>query len=643
MIQRASIFFILVCASIIPVSAQLSSGGTFSVDKVKGCAPMDVTITLTNPAACSGTPCQVAFDYDGKVTSFKPFTPTNNYQNPGTYVIVLLIGTTNPTLDQITIEVLPDVQPTFDIYICDGATNTVTVKITDTTYDLYTINYSDGFWIQVLSGPGATNTHSFPSPGAKTISVRGQKNGAADNCTPMVQNFTIPPNLNDGFISTLTVLPGGTDIQLDFNNSQFVLYKLEIATNSTTFQPFRDIYNLSTVTLSNLRADNNYYCFRLATFDPCTGSVIGYSNVICSADFDVTAQNGFNAIDWRTTSTGIANYVITKNDATTSFPSFNEVPPTTIKNDASVICSIEYFYQMTSNYGNGSKAISMQKSATAFSTTRPTAVQNITTIVDQNKVNLEWDQDPLFMPADYAIYKSTPGLTTLFARSITTNYTDDNYNTELSTCYQISYKDICGNESDYSLTACPIQLLAAVTGNENVIDLTWNDYTGWTNGVDHYEVHKYDGQGQLIGTLEPTSPPLEGKVMLTDDVIDTVNQVNVYVVHAVPKDDGINNSISNVVTVIKNPNLFSPDVFRPGSGDPRNRVFNVKGHYIQEFELNIFNRWGELIFSTTDRYEGWNGTYHGDMMPETTYAFIARITDSVGKKHEWSGAVLLMK
>jgi gliding motility-associated-like protein len=636
MTRRASIFFILACASFIPVSAQLTSGpnGTFKVDKIKGCAPMDVTITLTDPMACSGgAACVVAFAYDGTVGSFQSFTATHNYPDPGTYVIAVVIGTSG--MDQITIEVLPDIQPTFDIYMCDGPTHTVNVKITDATYDSYTIDYSDGFSIQVPSGAGATNTHSFPTAGPKTISVRGKKNGAEDNCTPMVQNITIPASLNDGFIQTLTVLPGGTDIQLDFNNSQFTLYKLEIATNSTTFQPFRDIYNLSTITLNNLRADDNYYCFRLATFDPCTGSTVGFSNVICSADFNVVAQNGFNAIDWRTTSTGITDYVITKNDATTSFPSFSEVPPATTISDAAVICSIEYFYQLSSNYANGSTAISMQKQAIAFSTTPPTAVQNITTIVAQTKVTLEWDQDPLFLPVDYAIYKATPGLTTLFARSTTTNYIDENYNTELSTCYQISYKDICGNESTYSPRACPIQL-TAVVDNNNSVELNWNAYTGWTNGVDSYFIEKFDSQGQSLQTFTTTSPSL------TDNVTDPINQVYSYIVTAIPNDAGINNSVSNFITIIKDPNLFNPTAFTP-NGDDLNDSFNVTGQYIQEFEMQIFNRWGELIFSTKDPAQGWNGRYLGDLMPEGTYAFIAKITDFAGRTHDRSGAVLLMK
>ena len=255
--------------------------------------------------------------------------------------------------------------------------------------------------------------------------------------------------------------------------------------------------------------------------------------------------------------------------------------------------------------------------------------------MNDNKVDLEWDQDPAFMAADYEVYKAAAGLTNLLARTTTTTYTDENYNTQLSTCYKISYKDICGNESPFAVEACPIQLTAVVDKN-NVIDLAWNAYTGWINGVNDYVVEKFDAQGQLIQTFNTTSP------LLNDNINDPLNQVYMYVVTAIPNDGGINNSVSNVITVIKDANLFYPTAFTP-NGDDLNDYFNVSGQFIQSFELRIFNRWGELIFTTNDPGEGWNGTYHGDLMPEGTYAFIAKIIDFAGKNIDRSGAVLLLK
>lgn len=63
------------------------------------------------------------------------------------------------------------------------------------------------------------------------------------------------------------------------------------------------------------------------------------------------------------------------------------------------------------------------------------------------------------------------------------------------------------------------------------------------------------------------------------------------------------------------PNAFSPD------GDGWNEVFGPDGHYITHFEMQIFNRWGELIYSTNDILAPWDGTYGGSPAPTGVYVY----------------------
>ena len=67
------------------------------------------------------------------------------------------------------------------------------------------------------------------------------------------------------------------------------------------------------------------------------------------------------------------------------------------------------------------------------------------------------------------------------------------------------------------------------------------------------------------------------------------------------------------------------------------------GQYVVAFDMQIFNRWGELLFSTNDIQSGWDGTFRGNEMPEGTYTFIAHITDRAGRTFERSGSVLLLR
>jgi len=52
--------------------------------------------------------------------------------------------------------------------------------------------------------------------------------------------------------------------------------------------------------------------------------------------------------------------------------------------------------------------------------------------------------------------------------------------------------------------------------------------------------------------------------------------------------------------------IFAPNTFTP-NGDKVNDVFRVYGHQIQDFEMAIYDRWGEVVYRSVDMSEGWNG------------------------------------
>lgn len=64
------------------------------------------------------------------------------------------------------------------------------------------------------------------------------------------------------------------------------------------------------------------------------------------------------------------------------------------------------------------------------------------------------------------------------------------------------------------------------------------------------------------------------------------------------------------------PNTVTPD------GDVLNDVFFVYGTDMIDFRLRIFDRWGELIFESTDMAEGWDGTFKGEIVQQDTYVYV---------------------
>jgi gliding motility-associated-like protein len=89
------------------------------------------------------------------------------------------------------------------------------------------------------------------------------------------------------------------------------------------------------------------------------------------------------------------------------------------------------------------------------------------------------------------------------------------------------------------------------------------------------------------------------------------------------------------LTVISGEGIVIPNVFSP-NGDTRNDLFEIQSSGLNEFSLQIFDRWGLLMFETTDINTGWNGkNMAGKLCPEGTYYFILT---AISDTNDWSKA-----
>lgn len=68
-----------------------------------------------------------------------------------------------------------------------------------------------------------------------------------------------------------------------------------------------------------------------------------------------------------------------------------------------------------------------------------------------------------------------------------------------------------------------------------------------------------------------------------------------------------------------------PNAFNPKSTNILNREFKVVGIFggFKSYKMNIFNRWGQMVFESEDPTEGWDGTYNGEDAPIGTYVYSA--------------------
>jgi len=603
-----------------------SQGGRFEVDQVEGCAPFTMNITVRAPSVCNGSnSCDM--DFEGN-NQYQNLALTHTYTQPGTYTLTIIFQASGT--DQITITVKPNIEPAFDIYSCGN--QEAQIKITDTNYDSYRIDYNDGSSeVPVPSGSLARDNHTFPANGLYTIGVRGINNDAADNCATKTDTLNVRPLTATRFQQLEAV--DASHIKLDFAPNYHVQQRLFIAINNEgPFTQLQNEYNVATETLAGVTPDNNYYCFRLDAYDPCHNISLP-SQIICSANFDITPQNNVNKLFWATGSTGVTDFAISR----TPGPSLTAAVAARTLDDTDVQCGTNYTYQLTTSYAYGAKSLSLPKTVTAISTNIPAVIDNISAITGQNSVVLEWLQDPAYTAKEYTIRKSTDnGPFTTAGTSATPSYTDTPYAPQPPSCYTVGYVDACQNNSPVSGVVCPVVLTASLQ-QDNTINLTWSVFNGWKNGVQGYTLEKYNDQGELLSSVD-----IGSGITYSEPNQDFANQVAVYRIVAQPNDAGITTSVSNTVEVIKEPNLYYPSAFTPNT-DGLNDIFKVFSQYTAVFEFRIFNRWGEMLFNSTDMNDGWDGTYKGNLMPEGTYTFRAKITDLSGRKFERSGTVVLLK
>ena len=89
-------------------------------------------------------------------------------------------------------------------------------------------------------------------------------------------------------------------------------------------------------------------------------------------------------------------------------------------------------------------------------------------------------------------------------------------------------------------------------------------------------------------------------------------------------------SLDDVLVIMDCASFYVPNSFSPNN-DGNNDVFKAIGNDVSQFELRIFNRWGELVFESKNIDKGWDGTYLNLPLPTGVYVRKIVAFNSVGK------------
>jgi gliding motility-associated-like protein len=113
----------------------------------------------------------------------------------------------------------------------------------------------------------------------------------------------------------------------------------------------------------------------------------------------------------------------------------------------------------------------------------------------------------------------------------------------------------------------------------------------------------------------------------------------------VTADNGCKDTVVNPIYIKLDFFIWIPTVFSP-NGDLNNDVFRVHGLIpdIQGYSMQIFNRWGEVVFETVNPNDVWDGTYQGIEVPSSSYGYAVRYVNyETGRWESKQGAIKIIR
>lgn len=604
----------------------------FTADVTRGCAPLDVSVINCS----NGVPPEtILYNFDYKLGDTISGNPDTffTYTNPGFYHL-LQIGNVNGVADTSLrinyIEVLPSPEPLYKASRCDS--NRVVIEILNAQYEEYFIYWGDGN-SDTIAGLSSIS-YKYTSQGAKNISIKGNyiPGNCGDSISFIVNTLDIVPEpLLNNFEYSIT---GNSDsISFDFNTTESVDYILELSPDTLSTYNTINSFNSTGAPFIYMDSSENGYCYRLRTRDACFNEKI--SETICSVKLDAEAFNNENIVTWNPypLPVNIIRWELFKNQQ--SYSQYNPDFQQTIVTDTQIICNQDYCYQLEAELFGGVRSLSNEVCVRGLSLDTPSAAKAFNVSIENNATQIDWMADSL---AELYLLRRGFTRTTIFDSTEQNTFSlQAPLQDQPRICYSMDFYDACRNLSENTGIHCPVEIEVENTENENRL-VTWLAYQGWPFGVERYVLEKLNENNIVYFSEEFDNTARE----YLDIGVDTTLQKLRYRIKAISEGPDSLISYSLIYEIEQTFKLFFPTAFSP-NGDGLNDVFEPIGLFADEYELIIFNRWGELIFATRDYNDGWDGTINERDAPEGVYVYKVTAIDELGRSFSEKSTVTLTR
>ena len=573
----------------------------------------DQAICIGASATLSGSGAST-YTWNNGVVNNTPFTPalTNTYTVTGTNAN----GCTNTDQVMVTVNPLPNVGAGPDQTVCVGTS--VTLNGTGATV------YS---WSN-----GVTNAVAFtPAVGSITYTVTGTDGNGCINTDQVIVNVNALPVITAGTDQTVCQ---GTQVTLTANGATTYTWD-QVITNGTAFTP-----SVGTTTYTVTGTDVNG-CINTDQVDvtvnptPIVGA--GTDLLICIGESVTLNGSGAATYSWNngitngvafTPSVGTVTYTVT---GTSTFGCtatdeviviVNPLPNVFAGNDLT-ICE----GQTVTLTGSGAVNYTWNNgvlNGVAFSPSLGTMTYTVTGTstagcINSDQVDVTVNPNPIVSFVPGATNGCTPFVTTL------TNTTPDSQNcvwtisngTVLTGCETVPVTFSQGGCYDVTLTTTSILgCTASFTANNLVCveDYPIASFTPSSNELSTLNTEVYFDNTTTGASTYAWTFGVDDAVSSEENPIytfpnDVTGQYEVILIATSPL--GCTDTATAIIQVYEEllfyvPNTFTPDI------DNYNPIFLpifTSGFDPYNYNLMIFNRWGEVIFESNDPQVGWNGSY----------------------------------
>lgn len=576
---------------------------------------------------------------DGGVSNLQ--APNHTYANPGNYNVRLIVFNANGCSDTIikTVTVMPKPVPSFTFQdVCVGTQNDFVNTTQDTLTNTYTWNLNNGQPMQ----QAIDISYTYPNPGTYNVILYATN---SLGCSSFVINpITVhaDPPVDAG--PDLLVCPN-TTVTLSGSGAVSYVWDNGVVDGVSFIPTASQMYHVTGTSAAGCVSTDSVEIL----FFPTPNVGAGLDQEVCTGTAVTFSGSGANSYTWNNNvvdgqafvpAVGTYELVVTGTGANNCqatdtailvvhpMPIVNAGPDQLICIGSSTVLTATGAdtYSWTNNVSNGLPFV--PGSSATYTVTGTTNEGCADT--DDVTVNLEAPAIPAFeasrlagcSPVDVVfsnISSGTPFATAFWDIGDQTTDTLPSNIAHIYTepgCYDVTLTLTtalgCVWETTVANYICvypnPIAEFTPVPGELSELSPV-STMSNSSTGAVSYIWNFQDGSTSTEENPEHTFP-----------VVPVRNQEVELIAISV---HGCTDTATRIIVINEELIYYIPNAFTP-DGDEYNNVFQpifTSGFDPYDFNMIIFNRWGEVVFETNDAKVGWDGTYLGQYVKEGTYTY----------------------